>query len=91
MHYTAPPLRQSTANILTEIGWFAATFHVPQHQSLVDFLAGGVGVIKATLLRDCRLTGYGEAADSPRARKIRVALVNVGRITGISEWENKPV
>ena len=33
----------------------------------------------------------GEAADSPRARKIRVALVNVGRITGISEWENKPV
>ena len=41
MHYTAPQLRQSTANILTEIGWFAATFHVPQHQSLVDFLAGG--------------------------------------------------
>ena len=43
------------------------------------------------VLRDCRLTGYGEAADSPRARKIRVALVNVGRITGVSEWENKAV
>jgi len=91
VHYTAPQLRQSTANILTDIGWFAATFHVPQHQSLVDFLAGGVGVIKATLRGDCRLTGYGEAADSPRARKIRVALVNVGRITGVSEWENKSV
>jgi hypothetical protein len=43
------------------------------------------------VLRDCRLTGYGEAADSPKARKIRVALVNVGRITGVSEWENKSV
>ena len=170
MHYSAPQLRQSTANVLTDIGWFAVTFHVPQHQSLVDFLAGGVGVIKATrvripgeesrlpfvgvrrdsillveptqgdepietagsigrtsahqvgcllaegllrgtlevlvnvrvsdflrqqpnlvVLRDCRLTGYGEAADSPKARKIRVALVNVGRITGVSEWENKSV
>jgi hypothetical protein len=80
MHYSAPQLRQSTANILTDIGWFAVTFHVPQHQSLVDFLAGGVGVIKATRVR---IPG--------EARKIRVALVNVGRIAGVSEWENKSV
>jgi hypothetical protein len=91
MHYTAPQLRQSTANVLTDIGWFAAAYHVPQHQSLVDFLAGGVGVIKATLRGACRLAGYGEAADSPRARKIRVSLVKVGRITGASEWENQSV
>ena len=170
MHHGAPQLRQSTANMLTDLGWFAATFHIPQHQSLVDFLAGGVGIIKATrvripgeesrlpfigirrdsiilveptqgdelietagsigrtaghqvgcllpggllrgtlevlvnvrvsdflrqqpglvVLRDCRLTGYGEAPDSPQARKLRIALVNMGRITGVSEWENRPV
>ena len=170
MHHATPQLRLSTANILTDIGWFAATFHVPQHQSLVDFLAGGVGVIKATrvrvpgeesrlpfvgirrdaillveptqgdepietagsigrtssrqvgcllpegllrgtlevlvnvrvsdflrqqpslvVLRNCRLTGYGEPADSAKARKLRVALVNVARTTGVSEWENKTV
>ena len=58
MHHAIPQLRQSTANILTDLGWFAATFHVPQHQSLVDFL---------------------------------IALVNIGRITGVSEWENTAV
>jgi hypothetical protein len=41
MHYAAPQLRQSTANILTDIGWFAGTFHVPVRQSLMDFLSGG--------------------------------------------------
>jgi hypothetical protein len=51
MPHAAPQLRQSTANILTDLGWFAATFHVPQHQSLVDFLAAGVGVLKATRVR----------------------------------------
>ena len=68
MHYSAPQLRQSTANILTDIGWFAATFHVPQHQSLVDFLAGGVGVIKATRVRipgeESRLPFVGIRRDS---------------------------
>ena len=29
MHHAIPQLRQSTANILTDLGWFAATFHVP--------------------------------------------------------------
>jgi hypothetical protein len=74
MPHAAPQLRQSTANILTDLGWFAATFHVPQHQSLVDFLAAGVGVIKAmrqqpglVVLHGCRLTGYGEAPDSLEA------------------------
>jgi hypothetical protein len=169
MHHAAPQLRQSTANILTELGWFAATFHVPLHQSLTDFLAGGGGVVKATRVRvpgeetrlpfvgirrdsiylveptqgdelvetagsvgrttthrvgcllpegiltgvlqvlvnvrvsdflrqqpglvalsECRLVPYGQPADSPKARKLRTALVNLGRVPGVAEWENKP-
>jgi hypothetical protein len=167
MHHAAPQLRQSTANILTDLGWFAGTLHVPVNQSLVDFLAAGVGVIKATRVRvpgeearlpflgirresilvveptqgdelietagsigrtttrrvgcllpegiltgalevlvnvrvsdflrqqpglvalsDCRLVPYGQPVDSPKARKLRVALVNLGRIS-VAEWENK--
>jgi hypothetical protein len=37
-----PPLRRVTANILTGLGWLHGTFHLPPHQSLVDFLAPGV-------------------------------------------------
>jgi hypothetical protein len=43
-----PPLRRVTANILTGLGWLQGTFHLPPHQSLVDFLAPGVQVIKFT-------------------------------------------
>jgi hypothetical protein len=169
MHPAAPQLRQSTANILTDLGWFAGTFHIPLHQSLIDFLASGVGVIKATRVRipgeearlpflgirresilvveptqgdelietagsigrtttrrvgcllpegiltgalevlvnvrvsdflrqqpglvalsDCRLVPYGQPVDSPKARKLRIALVNLARVPGVSEWENRP-
>jgi hypothetical protein len=168
MHHATPQLRQSTANILTELGWFAGTFHVPLHQSLIDFLTSGGGVIKATRVRvpgeetrlpfvgirresiflveptqgdelietagsigrtttrrvgcllpdgmltgalevlvnvrvsdflrqqpglvalsDCRLVPYGQPADSPQARKLRVALVNLGRVPGMAEWGSK--
>jgi hypothetical protein len=170
MHYAAPQLRQSTAHILTDIGWFAGTFHVPVRQSLMDFLSGAVGVIKATrvripgeeprlpfvgirrdsilmveptqgdklvetagsigrtsahqvgcllpegiltgtlevlvnvrvsdflrqqpglaVLNDCRLLPYGQPADSAKARKLRTALVNLTRVTGVAEWENTSV
>jgi hypothetical protein len=43
-----PPLRKVTANVLTGLGWLHGTFHLPPHQSLVDFLAPGVQVIKFT-------------------------------------------
>ena len=43
-----PPMRRVTANILTGLGWLHGTFHLPPHQSLVDFLAPGVPVIKFT-------------------------------------------
>ncbi|HUQ15896.1 MAG TPA: hypothetical protein VM094_07555 [Gemmatimonadales bacterium] len=52
MHYhAAPPLRLSSVNILTDLGWWAGTFHVPG----------------------------------------RVALVNLGRVTGVAEWVNQQV
>ena len=43
-----PPLRKVTANVLTELGWLHGTFHTPIHQTLVDFLAPGVQVVKFT-------------------------------------------
>jgi hypothetical protein len=46
-----PPLRQVTANVLTDIGWLHGTFNLPPHQSMVDFLGPGVQVIKFTRVR----------------------------------------
>jgi hypothetical protein len=45
---SAPPLRKVTANVLTELGWLHGTFNTPLRQTLVDFLAPGVQVIKFT-------------------------------------------
>ena len=69
-------------------GLLRGTLEVLVNVRVSDFLRQRPGLV---VLRDCRLAGYGEAPDSPKARKLRVALVNVGRITGVSEWENKPV
>ncbi len=43
-----PPLRKTTADVLTPLGWLHGTFQVPQYQSLLDFLAPNVQVIKFT-------------------------------------------
>lgn len=43
MDHAAPQLRHSTANILTDLGWFAGTFHVPMRRSLMDFLGSASG------------------------------------------------
>src|SRR5688572_12808741 len=52
MHYpSAPPLRLSSVNVLTDLGWWAGTFHVPGRQSLVDFMAPGSHVLKLTRVR----------------------------------------
>ena len=52
MHYPGtPPLRLSSVNLLTDLGWFAGTFHVPGRQSLVDFLAPGSQIVKLTRVR----------------------------------------
>lgn len=69
-------------------GLLRGTLQVLVNVRVSDFLRQQPNLV---VLRDCRLTGYGEPADSPKARKLRVALVNVGRISGVSEWENKTV
>jgi hypothetical protein len=171
MHYpSAPPLRLSSVNVLTDLGWCAGTFHVPGRQSLVDFLAPGNHIVKLTrvripneserlpfvavrrdsiiaveptqpdelvdtpgsggrtsshrvgcllpagvlhgtlevlvnvrvsdflrqqpslaVLHDCILVPYGQPPESSQARKVRLALVNLGRVTGVAEWVNQPV
>jgi hypothetical protein len=171
MHYpSAPPLRLSSVNVLTDLGWWAGTFHVPGRQSLVDFMAPGshvlkltrvrvpneserlpfvavrrdaiivveptqadelvdtpgsggrtsshrvgcllpVGVLHGTLevlvnvrvsdflrqqpslavLHDCVLVPYGQPPESTQARKLRLALVNLGRVAGVAEWVNQQV
>ena len=171
MDYSStPPLRLSSVNILTDLGWCAGTFHVPGRQSLMDFLAPGNQVVKVSrvripneserlpfvafrreaifvveptqgdemvdtagsagrtsphrvgcllptgilhgtldvlinvrvsdflrqqpgiaLLRDCALLPYGQPPDSSQSRKLRVALVNLVRVTGVAEWVNQQV
>ena len=171
MHYpSTPPLRVSSVNLLTDLGWWAGTFHVPVRQSLVDFLAPGSQTVKLTrvripneaerlpfvavrresilvveptqpdepvdtpgaggrtsshrigcllpegilhgtlevlvnvrvsdflrqqpglaVLHDCALVPYGQSAESKQTRKLRLALVNLGRLTGVTEWVNPQV
>jgi hypothetical protein len=49
--FEQPPLRKVTVNVLTDLGWMHGIFNLPPHQSLVDFLAPGVQVIKCTRVR----------------------------------------
>jgi len=52
MHYAStPPMRLSSVNLLTDLGWCAGSFHVPGRQSLVDFLAPGNHIVKVTRVR----------------------------------------
>jgi hypothetical protein len=167
---STPPLRLSTVNVLTDLGWCAGTLHVPGRQSLVDFLAPGTHLVKVTrvripneserlpfigfrrdallvveptqadelvdtagsvgrtsahrvgcllgegilhgtlevlvnvrvsdflrqqpgfvVLRDCALAPYGQTTDSNQSRRIRCALVNLSRVTGVAEWVNQQV
>lgn len=171
MHYpSTPPLRLSSVNLLTDLGWCAGTFHVPGRQTLVDFLAPGSPIVKLTrvriphenerlpfvamrrdsilvveptqsdelvdtpgsggrtsshrvgcllpagvlhgtlevlvnvrvsdflrqqpslaVLHECVLVPYGQPPDSNQARKLRLALVNLARVSGMAEWVNQQV
>ena len=52
MHYpSTPPMRVSSVNLLTDLGWCAGSLHVPGRQSLVDFLAPGNHIVKVTRAR----------------------------------------
>ena len=46
-----PALRKVVANILTDAGWVHGTFHVPERQSFMDYLSGGVQLLKTTRVR----------------------------------------
>lgn len=46
-----PELRTSPVNILTALGWLQGSFHIPKLQSLLDFLAPGVNIIKCSRVR----------------------------------------
>jgi hypothetical protein len=53
-----------------------------------DFLRQQPGL---ALLHDCVLVAHGQPPVSNQARKIRVALVNLGRVTWVAEWVNQQV
>ena len=74
-----PPLRRVTANVLTDLGWLSGVFNLPPHQSLIDFLAPGVQVIKFTGVRLGRTTPREVACLLPsgRLRGTLEVLVNV--------------
>src|SRR5690349_5984775 len=67
-----PALRKVTANVLTQLGWLHGRFILPPHQSLVDFLAPGVHVIKFTRVQ---LPQSGEAIPFVALRRESVALM----------------
>ena len=53
-----------------------------------DFLRQQPGM---AVLRECTLVPYGQPLDSTQARKIRCALVNLSRVSGVAEWLNQQV
>jgi len=53
-----------------------------------DFLRQQPGL---AVLRDCSLVPYGQPSDSNQARRMRSALVNLSRVTGVAEWVNQQV
>src|SRR5690349_25139863 len=67
-----PSLRKVTANVLTHLGWLHGTFNLPPHQSLVDFLAPSVQVIKFTRVQ---LPQSGEVIPFVALRREAVALI----------------
>jgi hypothetical protein len=53
-----------------------------------DFLRQQPGL---AVLHDCALVPYGQSLESNQTRKFRVALVNLGRTTGVAEWVNRQI
>jgi hypothetical protein len=46
-----PEQRRATAAILTELGWYNGTLHLPPMQTITDFLNSGSPVVKLTRVR----------------------------------------
>ena len=67
-----PVLRKVPANILCSLGWVHGVFHVPQHQSLMDYFGGGAHLLKCTRVR---LPAEREAIPFVALRRDAVALI----------------
>ena len=63
-------------------GQLHARLEVLVNVRVSDFLRQQTNLL---VLRDCVLVPYGEPRDSPKARKMRVAILNVARMLGVSE------
>jgi hypothetical protein len=72
MMVPTPELRKVNTQILSDLGWLQGTFHVPQHQALMDFFASGVHLMKCTRVR---LPGQKELIPFLAIRREMVALV----------------
>jgi hypothetical protein len=64
------------------------TLEVLVNVRVSDFLRQQPGL---AVLQDCALVPYGQPPESNQTRKFRRALVNLGRVTGVAEWENRQV
>ncbi len=73
---------------LLSSGILHGTLDVLVNVRVSDFLRQQPGL---AVLHDCALVPYGQPPESNQARKIRVALVNLGRVTGVAEWVNQQV
>jgi hypothetical protein len=68
----SPRLRKVSANMLTDLGWLFGVFNLPPHQSLIDFPAPGVQVIKFT---NVRLPSVAERVPFVALRREAVRLI----------------
>lgn len=69
-------------------GILHGTVEVLVNVRVSDFLRQQPGIV---VLRDCVLVPYGQPVESNQGRRMRCALVNVSRVTGVAEWVNHQV
>jgi hypothetical protein len=69
-------------------GILHGTLEVLVNVRVSDFLRQQPGLV---VLRDAVLVPYGQTLESSQARRIRTALVNLSRVTGVAEWVNQQV
>jgi hypothetical protein len=73
---------------LLPVGVLHGTLEVLVNVRVSDFLRQQPSL---AVLHDCVLVPYGQPPESNQARKLRLALVNLGRVTGVAEWLNQQV
>jgi len=73
---------------LLPVGLLHGTLEVLVNVRVSDFLRQQPSL---AVLHDCSLVPYGQPPESNQARKLRLALVNLGRVTGVAEWVNQHV